>query len=232
MNIPQNPWIFAFLGATIIALGCFVFILFPMFSKSRKRRYDFLCDFPMELLPIEGAKRNSGIIVVAFFSLALALSYAFPLLTSDLYPQLRVFLLVVFGFAVLTSSMGYAVFSVQPTYPRAHILFFSLLGGFEGVLMFLCAIAFLHLQALSSSLGIFFAVIYFVLGAAVLIILLNPKLKQWAKLDSKPAEDGTVVIMRPRPFVLAFSEWLLFGIQLLSSILLLVGTFLINTAAM
>ena len=232
MNIPQNPWFFAFLSAVIISVSFVLTFALPTFAKAKKRRYDFLCDFPMELYAEEGVQRSVGLIGTVLACLSFIASYCMPLLTSDLYPQMRLFLLFIFGFACFAGAMLYALFSVRPTYPRAHILFFALFGGASIVTYFLSGIAFLHLQAISSSVGLIFAVIFFVLAAATLGVQLNPKLKNWAKLDSKPSEDGTVIVSRPRPFVLAFSEWILIGIAMLSAILFPLGIFILNSMTM
>jgi hypothetical protein len=61
------------------------------------------------------------------------------------------------------------------------------------------------------------------LGFATLLIMLNPRLRNWANMNAKTEEDGTVVIVRPRFFILAFSEWLVIFINLAAQTLLLIA---------
>ena len=67
-----------------------------------------------------------------------------------------------------------------------------------------------------------------ILGLAALGFLLNPKLAQWAELNATMEKDGSVVTSRPRPFPLAFTEWVLVLINVLATILGLVGFALIS----
>ena len=41
------------------------------------------------------------------------------------------------------------------------------------------------------------------------IVIMNPKLTRWGNLKEEIKEDGTKVYIRPKWFVLAFSEWLI-----------------------
>ena len=56
------------------------------------------------------------------------------------------------------------------------------------------------------------------------IMILNPKLSHWADMEDQKKEDGTIIKVRPKYFVLAYSEWLLFFLYLLSLISLLIET--------
>jgi hypothetical protein len=54
-------------------------------------------------------------------------------------------------------------------------------------------------------------------------IMVNPKLANWAKLESSVDESGAIVEKRPKYFVLAFSEWLVVLTGVVSSVLAIVA---------
>lgn len=62
----------------------------------------------------------------------------------------------------------------------------------------------------NSLLSLIFAVLCFIFAVMAFIPLLNPKLVNYAKLDQVSEKDGTLSYQRPKYFVMAFSEWLLF----------------------
>ena len=77
-------------------------------------------------------------------------------------------------------------------------------------------------------LTIFFScVLIGVIALAVAIILVNPRLKTWAKLEKVVDEDGASSLKRPKPFVLAFSEWIVIFLGVLSYILTALCNYLI-----
>lgn len=69
-----------------------------------------------------------------------------------------------------------------------------------------------------------FAVI-FALTSAILII--NPRLRNWAKLETKTNEDGTKELVRPKYFALAYTEWLFVLLFELSTIALFLSILLV-----
>ena len=58
----------------------------------------------------------------------------------------------------------------------------------------------------------------------VLILLANPKLSNWAKMDEQINEDGSKQVIRPKYFVLAYSEWILLFLFLYNEVVLLIST--------
>ena len=57
---------------------------------------------------------------------------------------------------------------------------------------------------------------------ALLIIMINPKLRDWARLEKQVNGDGTISYRRPKVFILALSEWLTILINHLSFVLILI----------
>lgn len=62
----------------------------------------------------------------------------------------------------------------------------------------------------------------FALAVAVIVMMVNPKLKNWAKLNINKNADGTVSYERPKISPLAFSLWLNFLGLTLGELLMLV----------
>ena len=55
----------------------------------------------------------------------------------------------------------------------------------------------------------------------IFILIMNPKLTKWALLDKKTNPDGSVSYVRPKIFILAFTEWLLFFSSVITEIIAL-----------
>lgn len=72
-----------------------------------------------------------------------------------------------------------------------------------------------------SIMSIIFAVLAALVAIAALIIMFNPKLKDWAKLVRLNENDNTYV--RPKYFPLAFSEWLFNLIHFLSLLIFILS---------
>ncbi|MEE3427191.1 MAG: hypothetical protein VZR55_04835, partial [Candidatus Enteromonas sp.] len=51
------------------------------------------------------------------------------------------------------------------------------------------------------------------------LLMLSPRYKDWVKLSNQE-EGGEVVVKRPRFFILAASEWLLYLLSLLGDLLI------------
>lgn len=67
----------------------------------------------------------------------------------------------------------------------------------------------------------------FIISVLPLLLLVNPKLRTWYKLEAKTKKDGTVLHQRPHLFILAYSEWMLFLIAFVAFLVSMVGVFLI-----
>ena len=62
----------------------------------------------------------------------------------------------------------------------------------------------------------------------MVILFVNPRLNKWANLEKKENEDGSISYIRPKIFVLAFTEWLLLFNNLLIPIILIISKSIIN----
>jgi hypothetical protein len=61
------------------------------------------------------------------------------------------------------------------------------------------------------------------LGVILLLAMFNPRLRTWANLETIKNEDGSMSVVRPKFFILAFSEWLAIFLHLAIQIVFLVS---------
>lgn len=76
-----------------------------------------------------------------------------------------------------------------------------------------------------NSLALATSIIAIVVTVFVFILIMNPNLTHWAHVEKKTNEDGSVSYVRPKYFVLAFSEWLCVICIVSCQILLVLMTF-------
>jgi hypothetical protein len=97
-----------------------------------------------------------------------------------------------------------------------------LVASMEGYFLFMLAPSLAN-----STLAYVLAGTMWALALVILLPYFNPKLGDWAKMDKVVGEDGSVAYKRPKPFVLAFSEWLTILSFLLSNLVACLAFFLI-----
>ncbi len=85
--------------------------------------------------------------------------------------------------------------------------FIAIRNGTSGIILLSIS---RKILANNSALALTFAIISFVFAALSIAPLCNPKLANYAKLEEVIEKDGTSHYERPKYFVMAFSEWLLF----------------------
>ena len=106
---------------------------------------------------------------------------------------------------------------------KPHLLSFVLFGGLLALSSIVGTILLFNMSYINLPLAIVFGVIagcasLFTLGAIV-----NPKLSGWSKMLTTMDEDGNVDASRPRPFILAFTEWLLLFANVIATTFSLLG---------
>ena len=71
-------------------------------------------------------------------------------------------------------------------------------------------------------LPLIIGIITTLLSILQILIILNPKLKDWAKLEAFVDENKNINYRRPKIFILALSEWLTFLLSTIGLILFLI----------
>lgn len=199
--------------------------------KSRyKKRYDLLSYFPFELSDSD----DKYAITCKIFCIAMAIiitgSSFFLIYLNPLFSNLNA-LGIVIGVICLFTMASFVGLNYVPAYEfKYHLLlavvFMSLSALFDVVvgLTFFNLYSYLSLNSLAMGLAITCFVIALIKG----LIIANPKLSKWTELKSSVGSDGVVTSTRPRPFVLALSEWLCLGLDLISLFIYIIGLYVFS----
>ena len=197
-------------------------------KDDRKRMYNILTDFPYEMMP-KNRKNYALIFLAGYFLLSLLTNVSMFINFYDYAPTITG-LLVISAFL----SLAYAFFNLRihkltASLEKSHLGRFFVMGLALILLTSINGIIFINLSRGRKLETLVFAlsIIMFVIALAVAIILVNPRLKTWAKLEKVVDEDGASSLKRPKPFVLAFSEWIVIFLGVLSYILTALCNYLI-----
>lgn len=214
--IPFSAFL-AFSFASMVLLGAI------HYRRKSGRGYSFLTLFPFEL--------NEGKEPLALLSRALvfvcgcagALSATILLWDSSFQPFLGLSsLLAALG---LLKAVCLVLLFLLPAYRlKAHILANTLYFAFVTLSSSVEGIFFLSLRGANEAASLSLMGCEFAFALSAILISLNPKMGSWAKMKTVENEDGTMGLERPRPFILAFSEWLLILLDFLSSLLFVIGS--------
>ncbi|MCQ2794569.1 MAG: hypothetical protein MJ207_04415 [Bacilli bacterium] len=209
----------AFIFLLLFAVGLVV-----LSAKSTFRlnglKFSFRRYFPFELYYQKTLRQSSffRIFLLILFGLSLAIVILFVVTFRKEITNL-VFAITVGIFFILGLISTLIIFMLKPNFLSQFKLYVIL--NFAFVLMSNGTLGILSLSSLYTHIA------FKVIGAFALffagltaILMLNPKLKDWARLDKKTNQDGTVSHVRPVVSPLAYSLWL-------NSVLLMLGELLI-----
>lgn len=196
-------------------------------KRSEKKPYDFFSYFPYELYE-DSRGLYLGVRVLEGLYLLSTLGLSAYLLATfwDYTVSARSYLI---GIGIASFAVGATellLTLVTPRNPKEHLLLFY---GFGGLVSIAVAMYGSFLFTLSKNGGqvavplLAFAIVLFVFALASFLVVLNPALTKWDRLEAQAQADGTVIYVRPRPFVLAISEWLLIVLHLVALIIAVLG---------
>lgn len=216
INVLANNMVYTSLG---VAMAVIFFLLTIVFSLSnyrtkQGRNYSFLNEFPYELS--QGVEQRF-VIYLYFSQMMQALGfvlfgfYAFV----DLAHYFGIILIVSW---TLTALLGASIFFVKLRSMKGHIAIVACLITFTLVNAVFLGIYIFKTIYLDAPLIL--PIICWILAAIVAFLAINPALKRWPFMDKIEQQDGTIIILRPKFFVLAYTEWAIIFINML---LLLVG---------
>ncbi len=210
------------------------FSAFALFSKKKSNdAFSFRSYFSYELFSSE--KKDFSYYILRIIG---GLAYLCPVL-SGIYGLILVssrgdstssFFVGSFTFfAFLFALFEYLLTYFDLSYEKRHLSFFFLSGSSLIIFSGMAAFYFLAIYRniyLPSSLFIVIALFLIVLLSVA--VLLNPKLKDWGKMEKVTKNDGSVGYVRPKRFILPYSEWALLLMAFLSNILIIVGLYLVS----
>lgn len=219
-------WIAAIVILSLSFLGMFIFGL-SNYQETFKTKFSVLNMFPYEL-----SFHNQGQTLI-FYRFFLYLYVAFSLTPSLLmvskffqFPGYMSYLIMISIVFVINAVVLLTMHIIQAKFVRLHTLIattylaLSILGaGAVSIVLFNLYISNNQIDVNYLVLGVLEAVA----GFALLVVMLNPRLRNWAEMNTEENEDGTVVVTRPKIFILALSEWLSIFINFAVQIMLLIA---------
>lgn len=138
-----------------------------------------------------------------------AFACALPLVFLDFHPGL-LSLAVMFLLFGLLKNLALAVMVSVPAYEfKPHLISFTAFGGTAILEAVLGVLFFVNRFDAHAGIALTFAIFLGAIGLAIAIALVNPRLSKWTKLNAVVDQDGNITTSRPRPFPLAFTQWLL-----------------------
>ena len=194
------------------------------FQKRENRSFSILTDFPFEMVGENGSKGLlwTTILVGVFLSYGVFADLLL-LIHASIFPGI-VTLATFIGVVGILKAVSYFFLYRVPAYEfKKHFLFFGLSSLSSIMELVLIGFTFMNLSSISPRIGYTFMILSFVLGLLSALLIVNPRLSRWSQMETEMSEDGSVSTKRPRPFVLALSEWLLFLFNLFGVILFLLG---------
>ena len=214
-----------------------IFLLYFLFGSSqfevslkgdRKRMYSILTDFPYEMTPKNG-KNYALIFLAGYFLLSLLTNVSMFINFYDYAPTITGLLIISAFLALSYAFFNLRIHKLTASLEKSHLGRFFVMGLTLILLTSINGIIFINLSRgrKLETLVFVLSIVMFVIALAVAIILVNPRLKTWAKLEKVVDEDGASSLKRPKPFVLAFSEWIVIFLGVLSYILTALCNYLI-----
>lgn len=223
----DNVLLFAFLFAITIFIVTMIFQL-NMFRVTQDRKFNFKNELPFELT--EGVPRKflrlqyllHGVISVAL----LVFGFAFVFKdTSDLF----FYDYLLLAGLTLSAFTYFLVFFLKLDEVKFHLIIL-LLYVFSLFTAYLAFALYLHLSPYSPLLNnkatYVFIVFGYLVSLVMLLLMFNPQLAKWPVMDKIKQQDETLIILRPKLFILAVYEWLFVLLHFIFLIIVILTLFL------
>ena len=221
------------LAQIAIAVPPLAFLVYLLFSwaglsTNKPEKLSFLTGFPYEAYE---KKKNS----VGFYALIVFLASE-ALLNVSMFVNFFDASADVIGLLILSSILTITMFfliirihTLTASREKIHLTRFYLMGLGLLLLSSVNGIIFLNLSkgTENETAVLVTSIMQFVVALSCVFILINPRLKNWAQLEKVVDEDGGSSLKRPKPFVLAFSEWIIIFLSLLAWFLAGISNYLI-----
>ena len=188
-----------------------------VFRRSQKHAFDMRSEFPFELMDgREPALRLARIYLITWGTLDAVLSlYLLVSLTSHSF---LLWMAIIFAAAILLRDVSFFfLFCIPAFHFKPHFGAFVSSCGLTAFSAATAVIVCFNAREYVGGTAIGFSIGFGLIGIFAMLVMVNPKLSNWAKLESSVDESGAIVERRPKYFVLAFSEWLVVFAGLLLS---------------
>ncbi len=216
------PFAISFSSLLAITFACVLVFGLVGYKKKNERGFSFLSEFPFELNESKNAPSQISRFAVYASGFAFALAQTSLLWDGDFYPYLT--LGVVIAVLGVAKAACYILLYRVPAYHfKPHILVSVLHMALTGLLCAFEGIFFLNLRTVSEVPALILMGCEFALTLLLCVLAVNPKMSSWTKMETIGNEDGSVEVVRPKPFVLAFSEWLAVLADFAGTLLFVIG---------
>ena len=218
-------WLFSLIGIAAIALTLLGMLLFN--STLFHKEFSLLRNFPFEFGRMnEDAYRIFKPFMFVLTGLAFSPLFVIVPLSKDFgdLAFLTIFITSVFGLSAIVNSL---LFFFDARYTKTHLLLVTIaicLTLLANALATLLSVLVFKVYLDMSENHISSLVLAIISGLIVVIMLLiafNPKLANWAKLQSVENDSGEKTYSRGKIFVLAFIEWLTIALSILGELVFL-----------
>ena len=197
---------------------------------NKKKGYSFRSYFSYEMFGEE--KTFSTIllrIIEALAVLSLLLSGVFGLICEGGDTNLSLYFIAFCLLGLVASLSHYFLSFIDLSFAKAHFALFFLEAA---ALILFAAMNGFYFSSIYRNLNepsfLLIAILSFLYLLIALLILVNPKMKDWAKLEKRTNEKGEVSYSRPKRFVLPYSEWIIYFLLILANVTSLIGIYLIS----
>lgn len=202
-----------------VAIFLFIITLIfqlTMYRYKQGRKYSFRNELPFELVQGVDSRFTHYHYVLIFMVTLAQVLFAFNYIdTLVLWYE---YLLI--GSVTLSAVMFYLLFFIKVFEVKKHLIVVILQA--LSVVTSLIAFGLLLQFNIRGTQSLFFAIVSYVIAFIALLLLFNPKLRQWPIMDKVLQQDGSVLILRPRFFLLALYEWGFIILQFLQLIFMYV----------
>ena len=213
--------LFLSLALSLIVFLSFIFLSVRM-KKKEERPFNFRQYFLYEAFELE--KRNANflrVLEIILIVINLFASCALFFMDHDETLISKYYFLVIVGVETLLEIVLLFLSITPLSKEKMHLFLFFAFGALIAIRN--ASAGRIFISATKKTLDgvgfdLTFAILSFVLAFLALAPLVNPKLSNYVNLVPTTNKDGTVSYERPKYFVMAFSEWLLFILNELSFI--------------
>ncbi len=215
----------------VISILLPVIYLTISFAFNKKDDFDFRNHFSYEIY----LGKSKGVyfllrVLSALSVLSLLLSGIYGLCSSDLSSNdTTIFYSAIILLSSISAITIFFLGYVDLSYSKIHLALFLLGEASSIVLSSLLAFQYIAVyQRVGEGKFLIVGVLSCLIGLSLLCLIINPKLKDWAKLEKKVYSDGQVSFIRPKRFVLPYSEWLHYVLAVFLNVVCLCAVYFVS----
>ncbi len=212
---------------SLFAIYLLLFLTLTIFGNIiyqfvNKKKFSYFNTFPYEILDNVDQKLSLPYRIILLIYSGFAISPLILIFTSFSSWGNLIYLVTFIAILIFINALFYLGIAFLPAkFIRQHTLLATLYFVFNILISALVSLlGFLLYFTYNTSLPhLIFACFSILLTIIGIIVILNPKLKEWAKLNKETNEKGETSIVRPKFFPLAYSEWLFYLISLFNVVM-------------